>query len=310
MENKNCELLFEYLRSILYDREIQKLDLEKLDEPYRKLGRGLQVLERTVEEMLDYSKDLSVGNLSCQVPSRDNFLCANLKNLHASLNHLTWQAKQVASGDYSQRVSYLGEFSESFNSMTRQLQERENLLKKEVEQEKEKAVAMEHDNEIFVDQLAEKAYHDPLTGIANRLFFSEFMEKLLTEKASFTFCYMDLDHLKLVNDHYGHLAGDKYLKDFVENVKANIRDDDFFARVGGDEFCVIFVGCSQEMGLWKMEKIQKRMSETSGSDFTKSFSYGVVEYDGHEAGLTLEEILKSADESMYRVKRARKVGRS
>lgn len=62
MEDKNCELLFEYLRSILYDKEIQTLDITKLDEPYQKLGRGLQVLERTVEEMLEYSKDLSVGN--------------------------------------------------------------------------------------------------------------------------------------------------------------------------------------------------------------------------------------------------------
>lgn len=62
MEDKNCELLFEYLRSILYDKEIQTLDITKLDEPYQKLGRRLQVLERTVEEMLEYSKDLSVGN--------------------------------------------------------------------------------------------------------------------------------------------------------------------------------------------------------------------------------------------------------
>ena len=62
MEDKNCELLFEYLRSILYDKEIQTLDITKLDEPYQKLGRGLQVLERTVEEMLEYSKDLYVGN--------------------------------------------------------------------------------------------------------------------------------------------------------------------------------------------------------------------------------------------------------
>ena len=45
MEDKNCELLFEYLRSILYDKEIQTLDITKLDEPYQKLGRGLQVVE-------------------------------------------------------------------------------------------------------------------------------------------------------------------------------------------------------------------------------------------------------------------------
>ncbi len=58
------------------------------------------------------------------------------KNIHANLNHLTWQAKQVAKGDYSQTVSYLGEFSEAFNTMTQQLKERELKLKQEAEREK------------------------------------------------------------------------------------------------------------------------------------------------------------------------------
>ena len=65
--------LFEYLRSILYDKEIQTLDITKLDEPYQKLGRRLQVLERTVEEMLEYSKDLSVGNWKNTEKSEGSF---------------------------------------------------------------------------------------------------------------------------------------------------------------------------------------------------------------------------------------------
>lgn len=94
-EDKNCDLLFEYLRSILYDSQIQTLDVVKLDEPYQKLGLGLQFLERAVREMKTYSEALSRGNLSVKTPPRDNFLCENLKNIHANLNHLTWQAKQV-----------------------------------------------------------------------------------------------------------------------------------------------------------------------------------------------------------------------
>ena len=106
MEKDTCGMLFEYLKSILYDTPINRPDLEDLDEPYRRLGEGLSYLQQAVEEMLAYTADLSKGNLSGPVPSRENFLCVNLKNLHASLNHLTWQAKQVASGDYSQHVSY------------------------------------------------------------------------------------------------------------------------------------------------------------------------------------------------------------
>ena len=156
-EEKNCELLFEYLRSILYDSKIQKLDPESLDEPYQKLGYGLCFLQRAIEEMLTYSADLSQGNLSGFYPSADNFLCVNLKNLHANLNHLTWQAKQVASGDYSQHVSYLGEFSQAFNTMTAKLAAREG-------------------------ELTDKAYLDPGTGIHNRLFFEERMSLVLEQK--------------------------------------------------------------------------------------------------------------------------------
>ena len=143
MEKDNCELLFEYLRSILYDQQIHALDVKELDEPYQKLGKGLAFLQQAVEEMLAYTEDLSRGNLSGAYPSRDNFLCVNLKNLHANLNHLTWQAKQVASGDYSQHVSYLGEFSEAFNTMTAQLKERETQLKEEAQKVQKRAQVIE-----------------------------------------------------------------------------------------------------------------------------------------------------------------------
>ncbi|MEI3281160.1 MAG: diguanylate cyclase [Eubacterium ramulus] len=189
-EDKNCDLLFEYLRSILYDSQIQMLDVVKLDEPYQKLGLGLQFLERAVREMKTYSEALSRGNLSVKTPPRDNFLCENLKNIHANLNHLTWQAKQVAKGDYSQSVSYLGEFSEAFNTMTRQLQERE---------------------ESFRERLLTEAYLDPLTGIGNRYFLTEQMTELLKNNKPLIFCYCDLDHLKYINDHFGHVEGDRYI---------------------------------------------------------------------------------------------------
>ena len=222
MEEKNCEILFEYLRDIIYDSENAKLDLEQLDEPFWKLGKGLQYLDKAVKEMKHYSAELSQGNLSIEAPGRDNFLCENLKNIHANLNHLTWQAKQVAKGDYSQSVSYLGEFSEVFNTMTKQLKERE-------------------------EELEEEAYRDKLTGIGNRHLFHERAETMLVTGEKIVFCYCDLDHLKYVNDHFGHQEGNRYLLHFVETVKANIRSGDLFVRLGGDEFCVVLLNCSQEI---------------------------------------------------------------
>ena len=75
MEDKNCDELFEYLRSILYDPKVKPLDMESLDEPYQKLGMGLQFLEKAVKEMKEYS-----AALSTQQPFREEICrCSRLR---------------------------------------------------------------------------------------------------------------------------------------------------------------------------------------------------------------------------------------
>lgn len=404
MEKDNCELLFEYLRSILYDQQIHALDVKELDEPYQKLGKGLAFLQQAVEEMLAYTEDLSRGNLSGAYPSRDNFLCVNLKNLHANLNHLTWQAKQVASGDYSQHVSYLGEFSEAFNTMTAQLKERETQLKEEAQKVQKRAQVIEEYNDLLVEmtrrrkewivvvdaqnrdivycnkrkdekridpefcekcrhrlsfrndilnwqdseqykvweagdeeqgyyrittfhiewrgqnayahivvditdekqaanRLNSKAYMDPGTGIHNRLFFDEYMESVLEEGREVTLCYLDLDGLKYVNDHYGHNQGDNYIRSFVSLMKSSVRSTDIFARIGGDEFCVVIPEVEKETAEKKFAELLELFVAENKEEYPVSFSYGVVEIRRIGKRMTLEEIIKTADAQMYECKR-------
>ena len=402
MEKDNCELLFEYLRSILYDQQIHALDVKELDEPYQKLGKGLAFLQQAVEEMLAYTEDLSRGNLSGAYPSRDNFLCVNLKNLHANLNHLTWQAKQVASGDYSQHVSYLGEFSEAFNTMTAQLKERETQLKEEAQKVQKRAQVIEEYNDLLVEmtrrrkewivvvdaqsrdivycnkridpefcekcrhrlsfrndilnwqdseqykvweagdeeqgyyrittfhiewrgqnayahivvditdekqaanRLNSKAYMDPGTGIHNRLFFDEYMESVLEEGREVTLCYLDLDGLKYVNDHYGHNQGDNYIRSFVSLMKSSVRSTDIFARIGGDEFCVVIPEVEKETAEKKFAELLELFVAENKEEYPVSFSYGVVEIRRIGKRMTLEEIIKTADAQMYECKRRNK----
>ena len=167
MDEKNCEVLFEYLRSILYDAQVQTPDMDSLDAPFRKLGLGLQYLEQAVREMKAYTAALAVGNLSVQPPSRDNFLCENLKNIHANLNHLTWQAKQVAKGDYSQSVSYMGEFSEAFNAMVAQLRERDTKVKEEARLAQQHLDVVEGYNKLLLELIA-RSEEDVLVTSAER----------------------------------------------------------------------------------------------------------------------------------------------
>ncbi|HCT90133.1 MAG TPA: hypothetical protein DF613_01935 [Lachnospiraceae bacterium] len=376
-------------------------------EPCRELKYDFQSLKKEVEELIAYSAELSKGNLSVDFPSKDNHLCENLKNLHANLNHLAWQAQQVARGDYSQQVAYLGDFSAAFNEMTKQLKEREAQLRGEALKAKNRVEAIESYNELMVAMLskreewllvvdrdtkeilycnkreekgmadeqicatckkrlpfhrelikwnsdeqykvwelageadtyyritsfpiewkehasyvhiivditdekqtahtlASKAYHDAGTGIRNRLFFEEYMEKILREGQDTTLCYLDLDGLKYVNDTYGHLEGDTYIQNFVELIKANFRSEDTFARIGGDEFCLVLSGSIKELIERKMAEILKEFQKGGFAEYRCSFSYGVVGIDGRNNTLSYDEILKEADEIMYECKRRNK----
>ena len=306
MEDKNCELLFEYLRSILYDSKVKTLDIKELDEPYQKLGMGLQFLEHAVVEMKEYSEALSKGQLSASVPDRDNFLCENLKNLHANLNHLTWQAKQVAKGDYTQNVSFLGEFSDAFNTMTRQLRERELYLRRKAEAEKDHASQMERCNQLLMARearLETEAYQDSLTGIGNRHFFLEKAEEALADPGRCVFCYCDLDHLKQVNDTFGHIEGDWYIRYFADTVRFHIREEDIFARIGGDEFCIILRNCTEKKARQKLKRMQSIFGSEKGHPYAKGFSFGLVEIPEEHGTVSINEVLHQADLIMYEQKR-------
>lgn len=107
-----------------------------------------------MRETKQYTAALAAGNLSVPSPSRENFLCENLKNIHANLNHLTWQAKQVARGDYSQSVSYMGEFSETFNAMVAQLRERAAKVKEEARLVQQNLAVVEGYNKLLLELIA------------------------------------------------------------------------------------------------------------------------------------------------------------
>lgn len=134
------DILFEYLRKIIYDTENAELDLEQLPPEFRKLGMGMQLLGKWISEEKKLNASVSRGDLTYEGFDSENVLIGPIKELQGNLRHLTWQTKQVAKGDYSQKVDFMGEFSEAFNTMTRLLQERRLALireKQEVEAKNE-----------------------------------------------------------------------------------------------------------------------------------------------------------------------------
>jgi len=144
--SSTSELLFEYLKKIFYEPSEAELDLEQLDEDYVNFGKGLKYFASCVAEYKEYAEALSRGDLSIPLPPPENELTAPLKNLHASLKHLTWQSKQVALGDYKQRVDFMGEFADAFNTMIVQLADRQKKLEDEIETSNKHVLALEQGN--------------------------------------------------------------------------------------------------------------------------------------------------------------------
>lgn len=127
-----AEILQDYLSQVIRDPERAVLDAGELPEEFRGLGRSLVDFCGCLAEYAGLAKALAKGNLNVRLPPRDNGMAAPLKALHATLRHLTWQTQQVAKGDYRQRVDFMGDFSDAFNTMIEQLDQRREALLEQI----------------------------------------------------------------------------------------------------------------------------------------------------------------------------------
>lgn len=127
------EEAIEKLTILLQSRIPGKIDIKKLDnESEHKFGEMLNQLIDFMQQIHDFIIPLSRGELNeIWLPS-NNFLASPFKQLHSHLLHLTWQTKQIANGDYKQRVDFMGDFSEAFNSMIISLDNSDKLLKRKL----------------------------------------------------------------------------------------------------------------------------------------------------------------------------------
>jgi diguanylate cyclase (GGDEF)-like protein len=155
----------------------------------------------------------------------------------------------------------------------------------------------------------EMATKDKLTGLYNRQYLEEYSSQALgrikRHNTVLISIFIDLDNFKHVNDYYGHLEGDRVLKEVAEIFKQTFRDYDIIIRYGGDEFIVLVEDkqYSHESIKELMELFVKRI-ESSLKKFKISASYGcaVAPYDAQ----TMEELIEISDERMYLQKQAKK----
>ncbi len=151
-------------------------------------------------------------------------------------------------------------------------------------------------------QAEAQARNDPLTGLANRRRLAEFLRDLKSERVSFVM--LDIDFFKKINDQYGHDAGDEVLADLAEVLTECVREEDMVARLGGEEFCVVFPDTDRDTAGELAEKLRMAVDvhdfKTSVGRIPVSISLGVAERRPGEAN---SEWIKRADEALYASKK-------
>ena len=158
-------------------------------------------------------------------------------------------------------------------------------------------------------ELEEQAVRDPLTGLFNRRYFQETLEREIArakrENMPVGIIVMDLDRFKQVNDSFGHKAGDNFLRDIGNLLMRNIRREDAACRIGGEEFVIVMPGASIEVTGHRAELIRSMTEALRVADTMEGFkvtmSLGISAYP--TLGTGGEEILIQADRALYQAKK-------
>ena len=174
----------------------------------------------------------------------------------------------------------------------------------------ERVASMEREAEAYRNVLEEqrqKALLDPLTGLSNRAGLNERLEalagRLPEDDTPVQVAIMDLDHFKSINDGYGHLAGDRVLKIVADQLRRQLREGDFLARFGGEEFVALFPGATPDVAGQLLEKMRQVIEACpfhfKGMRIVVTVSVGTTAIRAREA---TETALKRADQALYRAK--------
>jgi len=160
----------------------------------------------------------------------------------------------------------------------------------------------------FTERLEFQARHDSLTGLPNRAYFIELLEKALEEarerSAILAVLFIDLDRFKQVNDTLGHTMGDRLLKEVGGRLRRLLTEDDLAGRMGGDEFTIVMTHQPDEQTAIQASqeflKAFRAPHRIDGNELFVTASIGLSIFPRH--GITASELLRNADLAMYHAK--------
>ncbi len=162
----------------------------------------------------------------------------------------------------------------------------------------------------FEAELFRQASTDPLTGISNRRYFLAQAEQELRRSRRFnrdlSVMMIDLDHFKLINDHYGHATGDAVLQGVVRRALESLRQSDALGRIGGEEFAVILPETGRDAATDVAERLRQHIAErpliAEREAIHCTVSVGVAQLSAKDG--SIDDLLNRADEALYAAKKA------
>lgn len=316
-------LIAEELAALLLD-VLQRSEPPELPERYGAVD-SLQTLHSSLRDLRNFLYAASNGDLSGRVPLK-GYVGGTLKTLQANLRHMTWQTKMVASGDFSQRVEFMGEFSESFNAMVLQLDQtlQELMAKKtalsHANEELHKEISIRKETESALrksqEELRRLAMTDALTGLFNRRYFNQVAEeelgRALRYQRPLSVMLFDIDHFKRVNDTFGHSSGDRVLAMLARITREVLRSTEIPARYGGEEFIVLLPETPAAAAAAVAERLRAKIEEavlsTERGPIKVTASFGISDAlvcsDTQVDDQLLSEFVSTADRAMYASKAA------
>ncbi|MFW6360125.1 MAG: GGDEF domain-containing protein [Spirochaetota bacterium] len=189
-----------------------------------------------------------------------------------------------------------------YENLNKKLEDTKQRLEKEIEERKS-----------VEKKLEQFAAFDELTAVYNRRAGLELLKEALhyakRKQQPLTIAFVDVDKLKVVNDNFGHQAGDQYLKDVVKLLRKHLRKSDSVSRFGGDEFLIVLSECTSAEAQAIFQRIEddiRRMNQ-DGRMYPMSFSYGIAQTSSSYEE-SLHQLIAMADERMYVNKQKKKWG--
>jgi len=225
------------------------------------------------------------------------------------------KAHLISHGIPEQTIGVLQDITAQKNAEQEIIKARDTLEHQVVERTRELANTVKQlqieieEREKIAAELHFLANHDALTGLPSLRLCKDRLDQSLAEarrnRQTSAVMFLDLDGFKQINDRYGHEFGDRVLRETAERINAEIRETDTVARIGGDEFIIILSSLPESnidnrIARSLVEAIARPL-DIDNVEVAVSASIGISLYP--ENGVTAEELIRSADKAMYRVKR-------